>query len=171
MKEFLEIGKIVGTHGIRGEVRVEPWCDSPEFIRKFRTLYFGAGAEAVDVLSVKIHKTIAILRLRGVESPEQADLLRGRILYLARKDAKLPQGRWFVQDLLGLRVIDEDEESVCYGTVTDVFPTGANDVYEITGETGKKTLIPAVEAVVRRVDPQSGVMTIRPIKGMFDDED
>ena len=68
MKEYLEIGKIVGTHGIRGEVRVEPWCDTPEFLRKFRTLYFNAGAEAVDVLSVKIHKTIAILKLRGVES-------------------------------------------------------------------------------------------------------
>ena len=171
MKEYLEIGKIVGTHGIRGEVRVEPWCDSPEFIRGFRTLYFDAGAEAVAVESVKIHKKTAILKLRGVADPQEADLLRGKILYMARKDAKLPQGRYFIQDLLGLRAIDEADRTLCYGTVTDVFPTGANDVYEITDETGKRTLIPAVGEIVRSVDLEGGVITVRPIKGLFDDED
>ena len=159
MKEFLEIGKIVGTHGIRGEVRVEPWCDTPQFIRGFKTLYFAAGAEAVAVESVKIHKTMAILKLRGVATPEEADLLRGKILYMARKDAKLPQGRYFVQDLLGLRAIDEADPALCYGTVTDVFPTGANDVYEITDGAGKKTLIPAVAEIVPSVDLEGGVIT------------
>ncbi len=170
MKDYLEIGKIVGTHGIHGEVRVEPWCDSPEFIRGFRTLYFSSGAEPVAVESVKIHKSTAILKLRGFSSPEEADLLRGRILYMNRKDAKLPEGRYFIQDLLGLRVQDEQNETVFYGSITDVFPTGANDVYEITDENGRKTLIPAVDEVVKSVDPENGVMKIRPLGGMFDDE-
>ena len=98
---FLEAGKIVGTHGIRGELRVEPWCDSADFLTGFKTLYWNGGETPVKVLGARVHKSLVLMKLEGVESATQGDLLRGKVLYLARKDAKLPEGRYFIQDLIG----------------------------------------------------------------------
>ena len=122
LKEYLEIGKIVGTHGVMGECRVECWCDSPQFLSKFTTLYFDKGAEKLSVKG-RPHKNIALLKIEGVTTVEQADLLRGKVLYVRRKDVKLPRGVHFVQDLIGLQVKDFDTDAV-YGTITDVLKTG-----------------------------------------------
>ena len=105
-KEFLEAGKVVGTHGVRGELRVEPWCDSAEFLTQFKTLYWEKGSVPVKVLGARVHKSLVLLRLEGVGSATQGDMLRGKILYLARKDAKLPEGRYFIQDLIGMQIQD-----------------------------------------------------------------
>ena len=171
MKEYLEIGKIVGTHALKGEVRVEPWCDSPEFIKKFKTLYFNGGTQELSVESVKIHKTIAIVKLKGTDKVEEADLLRGKVLYIKRSDAKLPKGRYFVQDIIGLKAVNDEDERIIYGEITNVYPTGANDVYEITSADGKTTLIPVIDDVVIKVDIENGKIFIHPLGGMFDDED
>ena len=171
MKEYLEIGKIVGTHALKGEVRVEPWCDSPDFIKKFKYLYFNEGEEKIAVESARAHKTIAIVKLKGTNSATEADLLRGRILYIKRSDVKLPKGRYFVQDIIGLTAVNDEDETLVYGEITNVYPTGANDVYEITSEEGKKTLIPVIDDVVIKIDLKKGKIFIHPLGGMFDDED
>ena len=105
---FLEAGRIVGTHGVRGELRVEPWCDSARFLTGFSEFYWDGGREKVKVVSSRPHKNLLLLKLEGVDTVEAGDALRGRVLYLARADAKLPQGRFFVQDLLGLSAVDAD---------------------------------------------------------------
>lgn len=170
-KAFLEAGKVVGTHGVRGELRVEPWCDSPSFLAERGTLYWDAsGTRPVHVRSARVHKSLVLLSLEGVDSLETADTLRGRVLYLARADVQLPPGRFFIQDLLGLSVFDADT-GTCYGTLTDVFETGANDVYEVTGSDGKKYLLPAIPDVLVDTDIETGRMEIRPIRGIFDDAD
>lgn len=169
-KEFLEAGRIVGTHGIRGELRVEPWCDSAEFLTGFKTLYWENGATPVKVISSRVHKSLVLLKLEGVESATQGDLLRGKVLYLARKDAKLPEGRYFIQDLLDMEVQDADTGAV-YGRLREVFQTGANDVYRIQGENGKEYLFPAVEEMIVDTDLENGVIKVRPISGIFDSED
>ena len=138
-KEFLEAGKVVGTHGVRGELRVEPWCDSAEFLTQFKTLYWEKGSVPVKVLGARVHKSLVLLRLEGVESATQGDMLRGKILYLARKDAKLPEGRYFIQDLIGMQIQDAASGQV-YGQLQEVFQTGANDVYRIVG--GKRPGVP-----------------------------
>ena len=171
MKEYLEIGKIVGTHALKGEVRVEPWCDSPEFIKKFKNLYFNEGEEKIPVESVKVHKTMAIVKLKGTNSATEADLLRGKVLYIKRTDAKLPKGRYFVQDIIGLETVNDEDESIIYGKITNVYPTGANDVYEITDADGKTTLIPVIDDVVIEIDLKKEKICIHPLGGMFDDED
>ena len=79
-KEFLEAGKIVGTHGIRGELRVEPWCDSADFLTGFKTLYWNGGETPVKVLGARVHKSLVLMKLEGVESATQGDLLRGKVL-------------------------------------------------------------------------------------------
>ena len=99
-KQFLEAGRIVGTHGVRGEMRVEPWCDSAEFLKKVKTLYFDGGKTDAGLLSSRVHKSLLLVRLKGVESATEADLYRGKILYLDRNDVRLPKNRYFVEDLI-----------------------------------------------------------------------
>lgn len=169
LKEFLEIGKIVGTHGIMGEMRVECWCDSPAFLSQFKNLYLKEGKEKLDVKS-RPHKNIALVKVKGVDSIESADLMRGKILYMRRRDAKLPNGVHFVQDLVGLEIRDVDTD-VLYGTLTDVLKTGANDVYELKDSQGKAYYIPVIDDVVKAVEPEKGYVLITPMKGIFDDED
>lgn len=170
LKEFLEAGKIAGTHGVRGELRVNPWCDSAEFLRQFHTLYLNGGTSPVSVVSARVFKKQLLLVLQGVDSVEKADVLRGKVLFFKREDAKIPEGRYFMDDLIGLNVYDADT-FIYYGTLTEIMRTGANDVYQITSLAKKNYLIPAVSSVVRDIDLEKGKMLVRPVKGTFEDED
>jgi 16S rRNA processing protein RimM len=170
LDQFLEAGRIVGTHGLQGELRIDPWCDSADFLDKFKTLYWNKGAEKLEVVSSRIHKTQLLLRLKGVDSIEQGDILRGKIIYIDRNDAKLEKGRYFMQDLMGLDVFDADT-CIYYGKLTEIMRTGANDVYQITAEDKKNYLIPAIPEVIIEINVTSGKMQIRPIRGIFNDAD
>ncbi|MGN1168475.1 MAG: ribosome maturation factor RimM [Acutalibacteraceae bacterium] len=171
IKEYLEIGQIVGTHGVRGEIRLNPWCDSPEFVRQFKTLYFDAhGNKSVKVVSSRVHGNVALLKLDGVDSVESASALRNKILFMKRADAKIDDGSYFIAELVDCRVIDADDESVEYGVLSDVSETGANDVWHIKKD-GREYLLPAIPQVVCDVDVKDGIIKIRPLKGIFDDED
>ncbi len=169
VKKFLEGGKIVGTHGVRGEMRVECWCDSPQFLAQFKTLYFDEGNEKVKVKS-RAHKNMVLTKIPGVDTIEQADLYRGRILYINRSDIKLEEGVNFVSDMIGLNVVDSSTNQV-YGVLTDVFKTGSNDVYEMKDKDGKAFYIPAIPDVIDNVDIDGGVLKITLMKGLFSDED
>jgi 16S rRNA processing protein RimM len=172
IKEYLELGEIVGTHGIRGELRVNPWCDSPEFAAKFKTLYFDSnGGCAVQVKSARPHGNIVLLAIKDVDTVEKAQKLRGKILYMKRSDAKLPKGSYFIAELIGCTVYDADEPEKVYGTLSDVSATGANDVWHIKDENGKEYLIPAIPDVCVETDVAENRVVIRPLKGIFDDVD
>lgn len=171
IKEFLEVGQIVGTHGVRGEMRLNPWADSPEFLKQFKTLYFDKkGERPVKVLAARPHGNVVILRLEGVETVEAASAMRNKIMYIRRSDAKLSEGSYFIEELIGCDVRDADDESISYGTLTDVSETGANDVWYIEKD-GKEYLIPAIPQVVIKADVANNKVVIRPLKGIFDDED
>ena len=169
-KRYLDSGKIVGTHGIRGELRIDPWCDSPEFLCAFKKLYLDEnGCEAVKVKS-RPHKNIVLCKIDGIDTIEQAERMRGKIVYIDRNDIRLDEGVNFVQDLIGLEVKAADNDTV-YGKLTDVLRTGANDVYEVTGDDGKKYLVPVIDEVVIETNVDDGYVLLRPMKGIFDDED
>lgn len=171
IKEYLEVGQIVGTHGIRGEIRVNPWCDSPEFIKQFKTLYYDKnGSQSVKVAACRPHGNVALLKLDGIDTVEAASAMRNKILYMKRSDAKISKGSYFIAELCDCTVIDADDESRIYGILTDVSETGANDVWHITKD-GKEYLIPAIPEVVDSVDVETGIIKIRPLKGIFEDED
>ena len=170
IKQFLEIGEITGTHGVRGEVRVNPWCDSPDFIKKFKTLYFDSEGRENIKISSRPHGNIALIKIEGIDTVEEARKLRGKILWMKRSDAHLPEGRYFIAELIGCRVYDADDPSKCYGELTDVSETGANDVWHITKD-GREYLIPSIPDVVIETDVASDRIIIRPLKGIFDDED
>ena len=169
MEQYLEIGKVVSTHGLRGELRVDPWCDSPQFLCQFKTLYLKKGETKLSVSS-RPHKTIAIVKAKGIDTIEEAEKLRGRVLYINRSDARLAPGEYFIQDLMGLDVIDIDT-SKSYGKITDVLKTGANDVYQVTDEKKKDYLIPVIDDGVKEIDINGGKVLSKPLKGLFDDED
>lgn len=170
IKDYLEIGQIVSTHGVKGEVRFDPWCDSPDFVKKFKTLYFDSrGEKSVKVLSARPHGNIVILMLDGVNTVDEARALRGTVLYMKRSDAHLPKDTWFIQELIGCSVVDADTGRV-YGEISDVTETGANDVYHIKTPSGE-ALLPAVKEFIISTDVENGIVKIRAIKGIFNDED
>jgi 16S rRNA processing protein RimM len=167
--KFLEVGKIVGTHGVKGMVRVQVWADSVDFLGQFKYLYTDKnGNEKLTVLRTQPHGNIALAAFKGVESIEQAEGFRNTVLYINRKDVKLPEGRYFITDLLGITVFDADTNA-CLGEITDVSQTGANDVWHITND-GKEYLVPAIPDVIISVDIEQNTAVIRPLKGIFDDE-
>ncbi len=169
-KQFLEVGRIVGTHGVRGELRVDPWCDSPEFLSGFKKLWFDSGKTEIKAKS-RPHKNLALVKLEGVDTIDDAEKLRGKILYIDRKDIKLPEGRNFIQDLIGCRVLDADDRELVYGEITDVFKTGANDVYTVRDSSGREFLVPVIDEVVTEKNVDEGFVLVRPMKGLFGDED
>ena len=171
LKEFLELGQIVGTHGVRGEMRLNPWCDSPEFAKNFKKVYFDKnGQTSVKVLSCRPHGNVALIVLEGTNSVEAAQKLRNKIIYIRRADARLPEGSWFIEELIGCTVYDADDRTKTYGTLSDVFETGANDVWAVSdGE--REYLLPAIKSVVIEADVENDAVFIRPLKGIFDDAD
>lgn len=169
-KQYLDSGKIVGTHGIKGEVRIEPWCDSPEFLCAFKKLYLDEKGQTFIEVKSRPHKNITLAKIKGVDTIEAAEKLRGKIIYINRDDITLDEGVNFVQDLIGLEVKDAENGTV-YGKITDVLHTGANDVYEITDSNNKKYLAPVIDEVVEEINVDGGFVLIRPMKGIFDDED
>ena len=169
-KQYLDSGKIVGTHGIKGEVRIEPWCDSPEFLCAFKKLYLDEKGQTFIEVKSRPHKNITLSKIKGVDTIEAAEKLRGKIIYINRDYITLDEGVNFVQDLIGIEVKDAENGTV-YGKITDVLRTGANDVYEITDSNNKKYLAPVIDEVVEEINVDGGFVLIRPMKGIFDDED
>ena len=171
IKKYLEIGQIVSTHGIRGEVRINPWCNGPEFVKKFKTLYKDAeGKESFKVVSCRPHKNVAIAKLEGIDTVEMAEKLKNTVLFMKREDAHLPQGEWFISELLGCKVIDFEDENICYGEITDVAETGANDVWYVKTPLGEEVLIPAIPDVVKKCDVEAEKVYIHALRGLFSED-
>ena len=167
MNNLLEAGKIVAVFGIKGEVKVQPWCDSPDFLCDFDTLYYKSGTP-VEIEKSRTAKNIVVMKIKGIDTVEDAQKIRNRVLYISRDDVELEDGCYFVQDLIGLTVVDADDGKV-YGKLTDVSETGANDIYGIEFADGKIRYIPAIPQVVAETDIENGIMKITPLDGLFDD--
>ena len=159
-KAFIEAGRIVNTHGVAGEVKIEVWLDSPQLLRRCGRVFL--DGEEKKLLSGKVQKSFLIAKLEGVEDLNAAMALKGRVVEIAREDAPLPRGGYFIQDILGARVVDEAGKEI--GVLTDVLERPASDVYVVRGET--EHLIPAVPAFILHTDAEQGVITVRLIEGM-----
>lgn len=169
-KNLIECGKIVSTQGIRGEVRVQPWCDSPDFLCEFKTFFARNGELKLECESARVNKNVVVMKFRGTNSVEEAEALRNHVIYIERKKLKLEEGTFLVCDLIGLTVRDAENGKI-YGTLSDVTKTGARDVYHIKTEDGKELLFPAIPEIIKNTDIDSGVMEIIPLEGLFNDED
>ncbi len=159
-ERFLEAGRIVNTFGIRGEVKIEPWCDGAEFLRRFAVLYIDGTPRRVA--SARPHKGMLIARLEGVDDVNAAMTLKNRVVSIDREDAQLPPGRVFLADLIGARVVDEAGRDV--GTLTEVIDLPGQNVYVVRGESEHS--IPAVPEFILSTDVERGVIRVHMIEGM-----
>ena len=160
MKQYVEAGRIVNTHGVTGEVKIEVWLDSPAFFKTFKRLFIN-GAEK-RILSAREHKQFIIARLEGVEDINAAMALKGKTVEILRADAHMKDGEFFVQDILGFTVVDEDGHTV--GKLVDAFETPASMLYVVRGES--EHLIPAVREFILGIDAESEQIRVHLIEGM-----
>lgn len=157
---FIEAGRIINTHGVAGEVKIEVWLDSPAFMKKFKRLYIGGRETAV--LSAREHKGFLLAKLDGVDDVNAAMALKGKTLLINREDVRLPKGAFFVQDIIGASVIDQSGAEI--GRLSEVLETPAHRVYVVKGE--REHLIPAIPEFVMSTDSEAGVIRVRLIEGM-----
>lgn len=171
MEDFLDIGRIINTHGIRGEVKVIPFTDDPERYRKLKQIYIEkpTGLEKHRISGVKFFKNQVILKFESVDDMESAEVLKGLVLKIESKDAvKLPKDSFFIFDLIGCQVIGEKGNLL--GILKDVLQTGANDVYIVRNENNREILIPALKSVVKEISLDHKTIHVILPKGLLDDE-
>ena len=168
-KDFLVCGKIQNIHGVRGMLRVGHLCDSAEVFCSLGEVYSEKNGEYREykVLNAQEHGAVILLQLEGINSIEDAQLLKGKMIYARREALPIEEGAYFIADLIGLQVIDANTGRV-YGKLTDVVNRGASDVYEIETKNGT-AYMPVVDEFVKEVDLEKGIF-VTPIEGMFADE-
>ena len=157
-------GKVTNVHGLMGEVRVQPWADSPEFLCRFKTLYVDETHWPIQVERARVHKNMVILKLKDITDVNGALALRNAILYIDRKDADLPEGSFFLADLMGMEVRDAKNGAVL-GKIADVLTLPANNVYVVRGGE-REWMIPAVPEFVAEVNIDEDYMRVNLMEGL-----
>lgn len=159
-QRYIEAGRIVNTHGVNGELKLQVWLDSPAFLASFPALILDGQRRAL--LAAREHKGFLLVRLEGVEDLNAAMAVKGKTVAIDRRDAALPEGRFFLQDILGAQVLDEEGRTL--GVLTEILERPAANVYVIRGE--REHLVPAVPEFILSTDPEAGVLVVRLIEGM-----
>ncbi len=172
---YIECGRIINTHGCRGEVKAEPWMDAPHDLIDLGRVFIGEGEDKREVKITRgavMQGRFLLLGLEGVTTMDAADALRGTVLYAAREDFHLAQGQYFLSDVLGLTVLDarEGREGTVLGTVEDILPGAASQIYSVKTPAGAEVLVPAVPAFITEVRAGEYVR-MTPIDGMFETDD
>lgn len=162
--EFIEIGQIVNTHGIKGEVKLNPWTDDINDLLDLDVFYEKDG-KPLEVQNSRIHKNVLIIKFRDISTMNDAEKMKGKTLYTEKMP--LPEGRYYIKDLIGLDVIENGEK---LGVLTDVFNTGANDIYEVKTPDGKRIYLPVIEGVIGDVNLDAKTMEVTIPDGLLDDE-
>lgn len=169
MKQYLEIGKVNNTHGLKGEIKMAMWCDDIDYIKQLKTVYLDdEGKKALTLLSARQQKNVAILKLEEVTDIDAAEQLKGKVLYCNRDDAVIDEGTHYLADIIGCYVVDVDTEEE-YGKIVDVLNYGASDIYDVESW-GNHTLVPAIDDIVKEIDTEYQVVRIKPMKGLFDED-
>ena len=169
MENLLQIGVITSTHGIRGEVKVFPTTDEPKKFKKIGKVILDTGKEekVMDIQSVKFFKNLVILKFAGIENMDEAEKLRNKTLWITREQSgPLKKDEYYKADLMELQVYDEADNML--GVITDIFETGANDVYEMETPAGEKILLPAIKDCIKKIDMENRKMTIHVMDGLLD---
>lgn len=167
MENLLQIGVITSTHGIKGEVKVFPTTDDTNRFKKLKECFIEFKDEMIPVKAqgCKFFKNMVILKFEGIDNINDIEKYKQCKLWVDREHAvKLAQDEYFVADLIGTAVVKEDGEKL--GILTEIIPTGANDVYVVTDETKKEWLLPAIKECILEIDMENQKMVVRFMKGM-----
>ena len=165
--DLLEVGKIVNTHGLKGEVKIVPWTDSPDVFEdlEYVIIHQKNQDKKLDITGIKYQKNNIIVKFSEINRIEDAEPLKNLVVLAPREMlGELPEGVYYIADLIGLGVFDEEGNML--GTVSDVFSTGSNDVYEVKREGKKNLLLPVIDDVVKEVDLTNKKITVRLMEGL-----
>ena len=164
----LEIGQIVNTFGIKGMVKVKPFTDDIRRFDELKTVYVEKNSTKTEyeIEEVKYHKDMVLIKFKGIDKVEQAEMLRNSYLTVSRDSVeKLEEGRYYIVDLLGLEVYTD--EQVLLGTLEDIFNTGSNDIYVVKDKQGKQILLPAIQDVVKQIDIENKKIIVHLLPGLI----
>lgn len=168
MEDILQVGIITSTHGLKGEVKVFPTTDDPDRFKRLKEVLLDTGREKrpLEIEGVKFFKQFVILKFKGIDDISAVEKYRQKGLYVTRENAvRLGRNEYFIADLIGLSVIDEEDAPV--GVLKDVLETGANDVYVIEMTDGRELLLPAIKQCVLDVDMEAGRMKVHILEGLL----
>lgn len=168
MEDMLQVGVIASTHGIRGEVKVFPTTDDVRRFKRLKEVILDTGKEkiAMEIEGVKFFKQFAILKFKGIDNIDDVQKYRQKSLYVTRQNAvRLGRDEYFIADLMGLRVVDENEQEI--GVLKEVMETGANDVYVIEMADGRELLLPAIKQCVLQVNVEEGFVRVHVLEGLL----
>lgn len=161
----IKIGQIVNVVGLKGELRVYNYSDYKERFEEFKELY--VEDIPFEIMHVRYMKEMVVLKLKGIEDRTQAEKYKGKNLYILEKDLRvLPEDTYYVKDLIGLSVVDEDGKSI--GVLSDIIQNSAQDIYEVEMENKNKFLIPAVGQFILNIDLESKRITVRLMEGLVE---
>ena len=164
LQQYLEVGKVTNVHGLNGEVKVQPWADSPEFLCQFKTLYLDEAHFPMNVQRARVHKYMVIIKFEGPTDVPSALSLRNAILYIDRSDVDLPEGALFLADIYGLEVRDAATGEVL-GKIADVLTLPANNVYVVKGGP-RELMIPAVPQFIAETNVEGGYLRVNLMEGL-----
>ncbi len=170
MESMLQVGVVTKAHALAGEVKVYPTTDDPNRFKQLKTVLLedGDALREMKIERVRFYRNMVILKFCGLDKIEDVEAFRGCSLFVTRENAvKLEKDEYFIADLIGLKVYEESEDSLL-GELTDVLQTGANDVYEVTLQDGRKVLIPAIHQCILRVDVANGTMLVHLLEGLLE---
>lgn len=172
MEDLYQVGSITQTHGIRGEVKVFPLTDDISRFKNMKNLLLDAGKEgyiSLEVENARPQKNLVILKFKGIDNINDIEKYKGHGLYVTKDNrVDLKEDEYFIADLIGCEVFLDSDKDNRFGTISDVMETGANDVYEITLESGKTVLVPAIKDCILNVDIEGRRMEIHLMEGLMD---
>ena len=170
MENYLEIGQIVNTFGIKGQIKIMPFTDDIKRFNKLKTIYikFNDNLKEEEIQNVKYQKNLVLLKLKNYDDINEVEKFKNSYVYIDRKDAvELPEDTYFITDLLKLEVYTEDN---CYlGKLIDIFSTKSNDVYVVKKDNGKEILLPAVGEVIKSIDMENRKMLVNLVEGLSEE--
>lgn len=167
--DLLEVGKIVNTHGLRGDVKVATWTDYPEDFEDIEYVYIKKKSdyERLDISNIKYQKGNLIVKFAQIKDINEAERYKNSVLYAERDMlGELPEGVHYIADLIGLDVVTEDGEKI--GVIADVFNTGSSDIYDVKREGKKNMLLPVIDDVVLNIDIEAKKVTVHILDGLED---
>lgn len=167
IKEFLSIGRIINTHGVRGEMKMDVWCDGTDTLKKVSTVFTDEqGKNALNITGKRVHGNFLLITVEGIDTLDAAIHFKGKELYARREDIPKSADSFFIADLIGLCVYDAKNNELI-GKVSDVFNRGASDILEIKKLDSKESLVPMVKEFMAKIDPENGIY-INVTEGLLD---
>lgn len=167
MTKYLEIGQIVNTFGIKGMVKVKPFTDDIKIFDRLKNIYLkNKEMMQYEIEEIKYHKNMVLIKLKGIDSIEQANALRETFIVIDREDEEpLEEGTYYIVDLLGLEVYTDEENFL--GILDDIYNTGSNDIYVIKDEQGKEILLPGIDEVIKEINIEDKKIIVHLIPGLI----